>query len=67
VASQRCQDPQDHRRLLRDEHEKADYDFVYTPHIGKAQLWETSEHLGFYKENMYSPIDIEGQNITSNP
>ena len=43
-----------------DEHEKAGYDFVYTPHIGKAQLWETSGHLGFYNENMYSPIDIEG-------
>lgn len=43
-----------------DEHEKSGYDFVYTPHIGKAQLWETSGHLGFYNENMYSPIDIEG-------
>lgn len=51
----------------RDEHEKADYDFVYTPHIGKAQLWETSEHLGFYKENMYSPIDIEGQEYYLKP
>lgn len=43
-----------------EEHEKAGYDFVYTPHIGKSQLWETSGHLGFYNENMYSPIDIEG-------
>ncbi len=43
-----------------DEHEQAGYDFVYTPHIGKAQLWETSGHLGFYNENMYAPIDIEG-------
>jgi len=51
----------------RDEHEKADYDFVYTPHIGKAQLWETSGHLGFYKENMYSPIDIEGQEYYLKP
>jgi Threonyl-tRNA synthetase len=39
----------------RDEHERSDYDFVYTPHIGKAQLWETSGHLGFYKEDMYRP------------
>lgn len=51
----------------RNEHEKADYDFVYTPHIGKAQLWQTSEHLGFYKENMYSPIDIEGQEYYLKP
>ncbi len=51
----------------RDEHERCDYDFVYTPHIGKAQLWETSGHLGFYKENMYSPIDIEGQEYYIKP
>lgn len=50
-----------------EEHEKAGYDFVYTPHIGKAQLWETSGHLGFYKENMYSPIDIEGQEYFIKP
>jgi threonyl-tRNA synthetase len=50
-----------------DEHEKADYDFVYTPHIGKAQLWETSGHLGFYKENMYAPIDIDGQQYFLKP
>ena len=51
----------------RQEHDKAGYDFVYTPHIGKAQLWETSGHLGFYKENMYSPIDIEGQQYYIKP
>jgi threonyl-tRNA synthetase len=51
----------------REEHEKADYDFVYTPHIGKASLWETSGHLGFYKDNMYSPIDIDGQQYYLKP
>lgn len=50
-----------------EEHDKFGYDFVYTPHIGKAQLWETSGHLGFYKENMYSPIDIEGQQYFLKP
>jgi len=50
-----------------EEHEKSGYDFVYTPHIGKSQLWETSGHLGFYKENMYSPIDIEGQQYYLKP
>ena len=50
-----------------EEHEKSGYDFVYTPHIGKASLWETSGHLGFYKENMYSPIDIEGQQYYIKP
>ena len=51
----------------REEHDKAGYEFVYTPHIGKASLWETSGHLGFYKENMYSPIDIEGQQYFIKP
>ncbi len=50
-----------------DEHIKGGYDFVYTPHIGKSQLWETSGHLDFYAENMYSPIDIEGQQYYLKP
>ncbi len=45
----------------RDEHQKNGYDFVYSPHVGRAQLWETSGHLGFYRENMYSSMDVEGQ------
>jgi threonyl-tRNA synthetase len=48
-------------RFSMDEHEKAGYEYVYTPHIGKANLWETSGHLGFYNENMYAPMEIEGQ------
>ena len=51
----------------REEHEKGGYDFVYTPHIGKANLWETSGHLDWYQENMYSPIDIEGQQYFLKP
>ncbi len=50
-----------------EEHEKAGYDFVYTPHIGKAQLWETSGHLGFYKENMYAPIVVDEQDYYIKP
>jgi threonyl-tRNA synthetase len=42
-------------------HLESGYDFVYTPHIGRANLWETSGHLGFYAENMYAPIKIEEQ------
>ena len=47
--------------FCRQEHERGGYELVYSPHIGKATLWETSGHLGFYRENMYSPMDIEGQ------
>ena len=43
------------------------YDFVYTPHIGRAKLWETSGHLEFYKDSMYAPIDIEGQEYYLKP
>jgi len=42
-------------------HLESGYDFVYTPHIGRAALWETSGHLGFYAENMYAPIKIDEQ------
>ena len=45
----------------RREHFRAGYEMVFTPHIGRAGLWETSGHLGFYKENMYSSMDIDGQ------
>ncbi len=44
----------------RDEHLKADYKILYTPHIAKLELWKRSGHLDFYRENMYSPMEIEG-------
>ncbi len=51
----------------RDEHEKGGYEFVYSPHIGKAQLWETSGHLDWYQDGMYAPLDIEGQQYYLKP
>jgi threonyl-tRNA synthetase len=51
----------------RAEHERGGYEFVYSPHIGKADLWQTSGHLGWYRENMYSPLDIEGQEYFLKP
>ena len=51
------------RRVIEDywkeKHEKAGYQLIYTPHVGKAQLWETSGHLSFYKENMFPEMKIE--------
>ena len=44
----------------REEHVRNDYEILYTPHIAKIHLWETSGHTGFYKENMFSPMDVEG-------
>lgn len=43
----------------RKEHYENGYELLYTPHIGRANLWETSGHLGFYKESMYSPMQID--------
>ncbi|MEJ2181959.1 MAG: threonine--tRNA ligase [Nitrospirota bacterium] len=45
----------------REEHLKADYQILYTPHIAKLDLWGRSGHLDFYGENMYSPMEVEGQ------
>ncbi|MFU8827403.1 MAG: threonine--tRNA ligase [Brevefilum sp.] len=54
-------------RFWEDEHLKNGYDFVFTPHIGKAELWKTSGHLDFYAENMYAPIEIENQQYYLKP
>lgn len=51
----------------REEHRKNGYEIVYSPHIGRGLLWETSGHLGFYRENMYSAMEIEGQEYFIKP
>ncbi len=43
----------------RQEHFKNGYELLYTPHVGRAGLWETSGHLGFYKGSMYAPMEID--------
>jgi threonyl-tRNA synthetase len=52
---------------LREEHERAGYEFVYSPHIGKSKLWETSGHLEWFEENMYSPVEVEEQQYFLKP
>src|SRR3984885_11669611 len=44
---------------LRDELLKRGYDLVYTPHIMRLELWETSGHTGFYRDSMFGPIEVE--------
>ena len=51
----------------KEEHYRAGYQLVYTPHIGRARLWQTSGHLDFYREGMYAPMDIEGQEFYLKP
>lgn len=43
----------------KDEHLKAGYQLLYTPHIAKLDLWSKSGHLDFYRENMFSPMQID--------
>jgi threonyl-tRNA synthetase len=48
-------------------HYRNGYEILCTPHIGKSWLWETSAHLGFYKGNMYSPMEIDNQDYFLKP
>ena len=48
-------------------HYRLGYDVVYSPHIGRAQLWETSGHLDFYQENMYAPVEVDEQQYYLKP
>ncbi len=51
----------------RDAHLKGGYDIVFSPHVGRAWLWETSGHLGFYRENMYPPMEMDNQEFFVKP
>ena len=48
-------------------HYRHGYDVVYSPHVGRSRLWQTSGHLDFYSESMYSPMDVEGQEYYMKP
>jgi threonyl-tRNA synthetase len=53
--------------FCKEEHLAQGYDLVYTPHIGKSTLWETSGHLDFYRESMYAPLEIDEQEYFLKP
>ncbi|MGQ9597941.1 MAG: threonine--tRNA ligase [Anaerolineae bacterium] len=59
------------RRIIEEfwyqEHERGGYEIIYTPHIGRAELWNVSGHLDFYRESMYAPMDVEGQEYFIKP
>jgi threonyl-tRNA synthetase len=59
------------RQIIEDfwkaEHSKRGYDIVYTPHIAKLDLWKTSGHLEFYRDYLYPPMEIEGQQYMLKP
>ena len=51
----------------RGEHEAAGYEFVYTPHLAKSTLYQTSGHLEWYAEGMYPPMEMEGATYYPKP
>ena len=59
------------RRLIEDfwrsEHSRRGYDLVFTPHIAKNDLWKSSGHWEFYRDSMYPPMDVEGQEYIVKP
>ncbi len=59
------------RRKIEDfwveEHYKAGYELLNTPHIAKIDLWETSGHLSFYKENMFPPMEFDNMEYQLKP
>ncbi len=52
---------------LRELLEKSGYQFVVTPHIARVDLWKTSGHWNFYRENMFSPMKIDEQEYLLKP
>jgi threonyl-tRNA synthetase len=51
----------------RQVHEQSGYEFVYSPHVARSNLWETSGHLDWYAENMYPPMELDGQTYYVKP
>jgi threonyl-tRNA synthetase len=59
------------RKLMEDysrqRHEQGGYEFVFSPHIAKSVLWETSGHLDFYADSMYPPMEMDGATYYPKP
>jgi len=59
------------RQIIEDfwkvEHIRRGYDIVYTPHVAKLDLWKTSGHWEFYRNYLFSPMEIEGQQYLLKP
>jgi threonyl-tRNA synthetase len=51
----------------RERHEQGGYQFVFSPHIAKSVLWETSGHLDFYAESMYPPMELDNAQYYPKP
>ncbi|MFZ9888051.1 MAG: threonine--tRNA ligase [Myxococcota bacterium] len=59
------------RTLVEDQwrkmHTEGGYDIVFSPHLAKSDLWKVSGHWDFYRESMFSPMEIDGQEYIAKP
>lgn len=59
------------RSLVEDQwrkmHREGGYELVFSPHIAKSDLWKVSGHWGFYRESMFSPMAVDGQEYVAKP
>jgi len=51
----------------RQAHLENGYEWVFSPHIGRAHLWERSGHLSFFRDSMYAPMEVEGEEYYAKP
>ncbi|MCP9464075.1 MAG: threonine--tRNA ligase [Nitrospira sp.] len=51
----------------REQHLNAGYELVYSPHVARLDLWKTSGHVDFYRENMFAPMKVEGSDYQLKP
>ena len=51
----------------REQHLKDGYELVYSPHVARLDLWKTSGHLDYYRENMFAPMKVEGSEYQLKP
>ena len=51
----------------RRRHQESGYEIVYTPHVGRSTLWETSGHLEFFAESMYPPMKLDDSEFYIKP
>jgi threonyl-tRNA synthetase len=52
---------------MRDECLKRGYSLVYTPHVARVNLWQTSGHEGFYSQNMFTPMELDDADYRMKP
>ncbi len=52
---------------MKDECIRRGYDLVYTPHVARVNLWQTSGHEGFYAQNMFTPMELDDADYRLKP